>query len=150
MFEFEGVVDYFEWHPKDKTKALVLVKTSNPELKSLHLTHDMGLSWHKTLENVRSARWALPQSANYHPSLLFGVMDVKVDWKITKSHFFKYNVEKMKSEYKLTNAVEFFSADKFLLVATITGKEIGLYVSKDNGEEFKKVMFPIKDLSTKV
>lgn len=151
-FEFDGEVDFFEWHPKDKSKALLLIKTkTNPELKNLYLTRDMGLSWHKMLEKVKNARWALPQGGNYHHSMLFGIMEAQIGWgQVPKSYFFQYNVDTTHRELKLDNAVEFFSADKFLLVATIVGKEVSIYVSKDNGGEFKKMMFPIKDLSQKV
>lgn len=144
-----------DFHPTEKSKLLALVKSDKDEHGDLYYSNTRGESWRKILEDTAKARFGIPEQPHFMSNLIFGIYHREpsaLELDRARNYFFTMDAEKaFYANTQLENAAELFVQDKFLFTATMDRKNtIGLHVSTNNGQSFKKIRLPFEDLKENV
>lgn len=133
------------FHATYRNYLLALMNTDanhQRKLNNLYFSKNAGRDWVLLKQNIRDAVWSNGKAENYDDDTILAIRTVP---ETGYSALFKYDISTgITSNDKVTNAHDIINTDRFTFLATkseSTGSA-HLYVSTDNGEEFRPIQLP--------
>lgn len=125
----------FHFHPRNTERGIALVKT-DPKIAhyTLYETRDLGKSWKRVADSIRSANWGSPDMPAFSPDTVFAILSTK------RLAFVSINLKKQAIKEVVADGRAFFSSKDYVFLATSSPtEEASLFVSRDNAQTFKKI-----------
>ena len=132
------------FHPSYRSYALALVNIDvsgqRRRLNNLYVTKNSGRTWTLIKQNIRDALWSNRNADRYDEDKIFAIHTVPATGY---SALITYDlVTQDTSDDLVTTARDIFNTDRFTFLATSSNGQSQLYVSTDNGIEFRRVQLP--------